>query len=119
MKKVETSHKRITENKPTYHEWLSKAVLPGTNVPPTLGEVRDYCLERKNSVNPETWLAHYEAVNWKIGTKKMVNWQASIRTWEQNGSTTFKKLDGYNDQELIDELKRRGYTGNLGKSLKF
>ena len=51
---------------------------------PTLDEVRTYCQERKNTVNPEQWFDHYESVGWKIGKVTMKNWQAAVRTWERN-----------------------------------
>jgi hypothetical protein len=54
------------------------------SVNPTLQEVKDYCLERKNSVNPEKWINHYEANGWKVGKNSMKNWKACIRTWENS-----------------------------------
>jgi hypothetical protein len=49
---------------------------------PTLDEVREYCAERGGSVNPEKWLAHYEANGWKVGRNPMKDWKAAVRTWE-------------------------------------
>lgn len=54
------------------------------SVNPTLQEVKDYCLERKNLVNPEKWINHYEANGWKVGKNSMKNWKACIRTWENS-----------------------------------
>lgn len=54
-------------------------------VPPTVDEVRAYCQERQNAVDPEQWLAHYEAVGWRVGRNPMRDWRAAIRTWEGNG----------------------------------
>ncbi len=51
---------------------------------PSLEEVKSYCLERHNSVNPEKFIDHYESVGWRIGNKPMKNWQAAVRTWEKN-----------------------------------
>jgi hypothetical protein len=51
---------------------------------PTLEEVTAYCLERKNSVNPNKWLDFYESKGWKIGNAPMKNWKAAVRTWENN-----------------------------------
>ena len=57
-------------------------------VPPSLEEVREYCLERKNSINPESWVDHYLSNGWVIGKSKapMKDWKASVRTWEKNGN---------------------------------
>lgn len=54
----------------------------GSNVPPTLEEVTNYCLDRRNGINPEEWWCYYDAKGWMIGKNKMVNWQSAIRTWE-------------------------------------
>jgi hypothetical protein len=51
---------------------------------PTLKEVADYCLERKNEVNPDNWMNHYAAKGWMIGPNKMKDWKAAVRTWEKN-----------------------------------
>jgi hypothetical protein len=50
--------------------------------PPTLDEVKIYCLERKKGVNPEKWFDFYSAKNWMIGKNKMKDWKAAVRTWE-------------------------------------
>lgn len=51
---------------------------------PTLEEVKAYCSERKNTVNPERWFSYYEANGWKVGKNSMKDWKAAIRTWEQS-----------------------------------
>ena len=48
---------------------------------PTLQEVRDYCLERKNGINPESFIDHYQAKGWIVGKSKMKDWRACVRTW--------------------------------------
>jgi hypothetical protein len=54
-------------------------------VKPSIEEIRAYCLERKNNVNADQWLAHYEAKGWLIGKSPMKDWKAAVRTWETNG----------------------------------
>ena len=51
-------------------------------VPPTLSEVKAYCQERNNGVNPEKWFDFYTSKNWMIGKNKMIDWRAAVRTWE-------------------------------------
>jgi predicted phage replisome organizer len=53
---------------------------------PTIEDIRSYCTERKNKVNPERFLAYYDANGWKVGKNAMKDWQAAIRTWETNGT---------------------------------
>jgi hypothetical protein len=53
-------------------------------IPPSLDEVKAYCLERKNSVNPVKWFNHYTSNGWRVGRVPMKNWKAAVHTWEQN-----------------------------------
>lgn len=66
----------------------NKETLSGKKfVPPTVDEVRSYCLERKNAVNPEQFVDHYTANGWvQNGNKKIKDWMAAVRTWERNGN---------------------------------
>lgn len=58
-------------------------------VKPTVEEVRNYCIERKNNVNPEKFIDFYEAKDWYIGKNKMKDWKAAVRTWERNTSSGY------------------------------
>ena len=53
-------------------------------IKPTLQEIQSYCQERRNSVNPEKWLNHYESNGWKVGKNPMKDWKAAVRTWENS-----------------------------------
>ncbi len=56
-------------------------------VKPTIEEVRQYCQERRNNVDPQTFFDFYESKGWRVGREAMKNWQACVRTWEKrNGS---------------------------------
>lgn len=50
---------------------------------PTIEEVRAYCLERKNNVDPEQFVDFYSAKGWKVGNSPMKDWKACVRTWEK------------------------------------
>lgn len=50
---------------------------------PSLAEVREYCLERGNNVDPERFCDFYDSVGWKVGNKPMKDWKAAVRTWER------------------------------------
>lgn len=52
--------------------------------PPTLEEVKAYCLERGGKVNPEKWFNHYTSNGWMVGKNKMKVWKAAVITWETN-----------------------------------
>lgn len=51
--------------------------------PPSVDEVRAYCLERGNSVDPEQFVDFYTSKGWKVGKDKMKDWKACVRTWEK------------------------------------
>lgn len=60
-------------------------------VKPSLEEVRAYCIERGNSVNPESFINYYESNGWIVGGKApMKDWKASVRYWETNPRTIAK-----------------------------
>jgi len=50
---------------------------------PTVNEIADYCIERKNNIDAETFYDFYESKDWKIGKNKMKAWKACVRTWEK------------------------------------
>ena len=80
---------------------------------PTEQEVAEYCRERKNGVDPHRFIAHYEAVGWKVGKNPMKDWRAAVRTWEirekeVKGKTTYSGTQNAADvkaayQRLLEE----------------
>jgi hypothetical protein len=50
---------------------------------PTLNDVKGYCLEKDINIDPEIFVDFYESKGWKIGSAKMQDWKASVRTWEK------------------------------------
>ena len=53
--------------------------------PPTVEEVKEYCIERQNNIDAEYFVDFQEARGWVLSNgKKMKNWKATIRTWERN-----------------------------------
>ena len=53
-------------------------------VPPTVEEVRAYCQERNNSVDPQTFVDFYSCKGWMVGKNHMKDWKAAVRTWEKS-----------------------------------
>ena len=51
--------------------------------PPTVEEVRAYCTERQNTIDPENFVDFYSAKGWMLGKNKMKDWKAAVRTWEK------------------------------------
>lgn len=51
---------------------------------PSVDEVRIYCQERGNGIDPQAFLDYYDARGWKLGKTPMKDWKAAVRTWEKN-----------------------------------
>ena len=52
--------------------------------PPTLEEVRAYCQERNNNIDPEAFISYYNSIGWVVGGKtKMKEWKQAVITWER------------------------------------
>lgn len=67
-------------------------------VPPTVDEVKAYCLERKNNIDAQYFCDYYESKGWMIGKNKMKDWKCSVRTWEKNNFNTGRSSDFVNSR---------------------
>ena len=89
--------------------------------PPTVEEVKQYCSERHNSVNPQVFVDFYTANGWVQGKgKKIKDWKACVRTWERGSGRVSVKVPEFIEQqesgtlpeqeeaseEMIAEIKR-------------
>jgi len=69
-------------------------------IPPTVEEVREYCRERNNNIDPAEFIDFYESKGWMIGSNKMKDWRASIRTWERKNRGRSVPVSDY----IVDQL---------------
>ena len=84
----------------------------GRFAPPSLEEVKAYCQERGNKVDPQQFVDFYTSKGWKVGNQPMKDWKAAVRTWETRSGTSPPKkkkftFDGERDIDyasLEDEL---------------
>ena len=51
---------------------------------PTIEDVKAYCNERGNRVDPERFIDYYTSNGWKVGKNPMKDWKAAVRTWERS-----------------------------------
>lgn len=50
---------------------------------PSIDEVRAYCEERNNGIDPSAFIDHYTSNGWMVGRTKMKDWKAAVRNWER------------------------------------
>lgn len=62
-------------------------------MPPTVDDVRSYCKERKNDVDPERFIDFYASKGWKVGNQPMKDWKACVRTWERSSRASPSKTN--------------------------
>lgn len=72
--------------------------------PPTVDEVKHYCAERKNCVDPERFVDFYASKGWLIGRSKMRDWHAAVRSWEH--SDTQQRAQDKNRVRTSEEYRR-------------
>lgn len=102
VKENNTSINNINiNNKEIYKERFKK---------PTLEDVKEYCEERNNGIDAETFINFYESKGWMVGKNKMKDWKACVRTWEKSRNTKVV----YQEKPLPDwfgkEMQTQGVT---------
>ena len=99
-------HKIMEDNK-TINNTFNNTTNKGTRfTPPSVDEVSDYCNQRNNSVDAETFIDFYQAKGWMVGKNKMKDWKACVRTWETNRKQRSKprKEGTIKDRTIEDSL---------------
>lgn len=71
------------------------------SIPPAIEQVEEYCLGRNNGISGQAFVDFYEARGWIVGKKKMVDWKAAVRTWENN-----RKSNPLSSKPCISEGKK-------------
>lgn len=77
--------------------------------PPSYDDVKAYCDERGNSIDPQRFIDYYQANGWKVGKASMKDWKAAVRNWESREKPGEKKKEL--SQEDLEFLKAWGGGG--------
>ena len=77
--------------------------------PPTVDEVRAYCQDRQNGVDPQRFVDYYSSNGWMVGKNKMKDWKAAVRTWEQKEKTYGRPAAPKNSNPFLDMLSEGDY----------
>ncbi len=61
-------------------------------IKPTVEQVKAYCSEAGNKVDPNRFFDFYESKGWLVGKSPMKDWKAAVRNWErsENGGNNQK-----------------------------
>lgn len=77
--------------------------------PPSVEQVREYCYERGNSVDPQRFVDYYTSNGWMVGKNKMKDWRASVRTWEQKEKSYGRPAASKGSNPFLDMLEEGAY----------
>lgn len=96
----QTTNKQLTnapiskEIKKLRNKEINNSVGKSKFSPPALDEIKAYCLERKNNVDPERFFDYYSANGWVQGKGKPIkDWKACVRTWERQSGFGYKNKE--------------------------
>ena len=89
----------------TNKKYIYKYIYKGRHeIPPSIEDVKAYCEERGNDVDPERFVNFYESKGWMVGKNKMKDWQACVRTWEKKERSSNGKQHNAKNQNT-DQAK--------------
>lgn len=84
--------------------------------PPSVDEVKAYCEERQNNVDPEAFIDFYVSKGWKVGNQPMKDWRAAVRTWEKRSDrpvtnkSSPSKIHSFSGERKIDYSDFEAYV---------
>lgn len=76
---------------------------------PTVDDVREYCFERGNSIDPQRFVDYYTSNGWMVGKNKMKDWKAAVRTWEQKDKPQGRPVANKSSNPFLDMLEDGSY----------
>jgi hypothetical protein len=92
----------------TETETETEKKVKGRFAPPSVQEVTAYCQQRKNNIDPESFIDHYTANGWMRGNNKIKCWKSCVRTWEKSPRRheTSKRNASSSHMETLKEIYR-------------
>ncbi len=109
LQSIETNCNQLNANVPViqYNTIQSESNTIGRFIPPNVEQVTEYCKERNNNIDPQSFVDFYTAKGWMVGKNKMRDWKAAVRTWEQNRTQQKKRNAALNYQQ--SEIKKEDW----------
>lgn len=90
LETVRKQQQKFIEKKSEAGEKGAEARWGNKFIKPTIEEIKAFCIERKNNIDPESFFNFYESKDWMIGKNKMKKWKSAIITWEKGNRSTPK-----------------------------
>ena len=85
--------------------------------PPTLEDVKAYCRQRNNNVDPQKFFDYYSEGDWHDGEGKQVkNWKQKLLTWEQKDNAKPVKPNPskiMNERDIKDDQYANWFSAEL------
>lgn len=76
--------------------------------PPTLNEIKLFCLKNGYELDCEKFFNHYESVDWKNNSGNYItNWKAKIKYWIRQDSCKTHKQMSYQERTVLEQEKAR------------
>lgn len=99
-----------------YDNDLKENTLEGVKekrfAPPTLQEVKDYCLKMGYThVDAERFIDYYTSNGWMVGKNRMKDWKAAVRNWDKREKNP-QRQDGTAEvakKNRFHNLEEHGY----------
>ena len=77
-----------------------------------MDDVKAYCTERGNNIDPAYFVDYYAARDWRLTNgKRVADWRACVRTWERNNYGGGRKAP-------TQAYDQRSYEGEQAKALE-
>jgi hypothetical protein len=70
---------------------IPKPIKSGTAkrfIPPTIDEVKQFCLASGLTVNANDFIDHYQSNGWRVGKNPMKDWHATARKWSRSNNNS-------------------------------
>ena len=75
--------------------------------PPSFDDVKAYCQERGNGVDPQAFVDWYTSNGWKVGKNPMKDWKAAVRTWETRWKDEHRPKEKRSGNVFLEMLEDR------------
>lgn len=76
-------------------------------IKPTVEEIKAYCEERNNKIDPQVFYDFYESKGWLVGKAHMKDWKASVRTWENKQKANLDLKTVHELPEWYDDYEKK------------